>query len=149
MCLRVCLGWGQGATASTSKKPAFSIFFSFGVQSFIIYTHEYIDNTADKGMCKSIHFHYIDSYYGRRDTDFLFVACPGRETCWSWSPTLLQLCSGQRPLRNLQTQTRQKAASLAQWWQRHRQTDRQRCWLNGHTSRLVSESRWELWYSKE
>lgn len=54
-------------------------------------------------MCKSIHFHYIDSYYGRRDTDFLFVVCPGRETCWSWSPTLLQLRSRQRPLRNLQT----------------------------------------------
>lgn len=45
--------------------------FSFGVESFIIYTYEYIDNTADKGLCKSIHFHYIDSYYGRRDTDFV------------------------------------------------------------------------------
>lgn len=43
-CMCVCR-WGQGATASTSKKPDFS-FFSFGVQSFIIYTYEYIDNTA-------------------------------------------------------------------------------------------------------
>lgn len=31
-------GVGQGAKASTSKKPSFSLFFSFGVQSFIIYT---------------------------------------------------------------------------------------------------------------
>lgn len=76
---------GQGATASTSKKTAFSLEWSF-----IIYTHEYIENTADKGVCQSIHCHYIDDYYGRRDTDFLFVACPGRNTCWSWSPTLLQ-----------------------------------------------------------
>lgn len=98
----VCVwGGGRGLQPPHPKKPALSFFFSFGVQSFIIYTYEYIDNTADKGVCKSIHFHYIDSYYGRRDTDFLFVACPGREACWSWSPTLLQLCSGQSPLRNL------------------------------------------------
>lgn len=45
--------------------------YSFGVESFNIYTYQYIDSTADKGLCESIHFHYIDSYYGRRDTDFV------------------------------------------------------------------------------
>lgn len=43
-----------------------------------IHIYEYIDNTADKGVCKSIYFHYIDSYDGRKD--FLVVAYPGRET---------------------------------------------------------------------
>lgn len=42
-----CLWVEQWATASTPKKPDFVfLFFSFGVQSFIIYTDEYIDNTT-------------------------------------------------------------------------------------------------------
>lgn len=36
-----------------------------------IHIYEYIDNTADKGVCKSIYFHYIDSYDGRKD----FLVC--------------------------------------------------------------------------
>lgn len=31
------------------------------------------------------------------------------ESCWSWSPTLLQLCSEQMWLRNLQRQRKQAA----------------------------------------
>lgn len=54
---------GQGLQPPHPKNTC----FSFGVEILIIYTYEYIDNTADKGLCKSIHFHYIDCYYGRRD----------------------------------------------------------------------------------
>lgn len=36
-----------------------------------IHIYEYIDNTTDKGVCKSIYFHYIDSYDGRKD----FLVC--------------------------------------------------------------------------
>lgn len=38
--MHVCK-WGWGATGPISKK----LFFYFGVQSFIIYTYEYIENT--------------------------------------------------------------------------------------------------------
>lgn len=90
-------GGGRGLQPPHLKKNQ----FSFRVEFYYIYTYDYIDNTTDKGVCKSIYFHYIDSCDGRKDTDFLFVACPGRETCWSWLPTHRQLCSGQRPIRNL------------------------------------------------
>lgn len=32
-----------------------------GLDTFIIYTYEYIDETADRGVCRSIYFRYIDS----------------------------------------------------------------------------------------
>lgn len=57
-------------------------------------------------MCKSIHCHYIESYYGRRDTDFL-CRLSRKIDCWSWSPTPLQLYSWQSSFRNLITE-RQK-----------------------------------------
>lgn len=104
----VCLGEGMGLQSPHPKNV-----FSFRVEDFIIYIYEYIDNTTDKDVCKSIYFHYIDSYEGRKDTQTFCLSLVQEEICWSWSPTLQQLCSGQRPLRNLQTQKQTQVDSLA------------------------------------
>lgn len=72
---------GVGGRGLQPPHPKSCFFHSFLSEwSLIVYTYGYIDTAADRGMCISIYFHYIDSYCGRRDTDFLFVACPGRET---------------------------------------------------------------------
>lgn len=59
---------GRGLQPPHPKKTCFFILLFFrSAEFYYIYTYEYIDNTADKGVCRSIHSHYIDSYYGRRD----------------------------------------------------------------------------------
>lgn len=92
------LGMGQGATASTSKKPCLISLFFRSAAFYYIYIWIYRKHST---VCKSIHFHYIVIMEGER----LSATFPGRETCWSWSPTFLQLCCGWRSLRNLSTQS--------------------------------------------
>lgn len=49
-------GQGEGVTASTSPTQRFSnVFSSFKVENIIVYTYQYIDTAANRGMCISIH----------------------------------------------------------------------------------------------
>lgn len=70
----MCVGEGglQPPHPKKTKSPKKKKKKSSRVEGLLyIHIYEYIDNTADKGVCKSIYFHYIDSYDGRKD----FLVC--------------------------------------------------------------------------
>lgn len=86
-------------------------------------------------MCQSIHFHYIDSYYGRRDRLSVCRLSRKRDLLvlvTNASAGLLRAETTQKP-KDTETQ----AAQLPQCSEGHRQKH----WLSSHTSSLVSESR--------
>lgn len=95
--MHVFVGGGRGRKP---PHPENLIYHSFISECrVLLYTYEYTDNTA---LCVNLYISITYRVIMEGETDSLSLI--QEESCWSWSPTLLQICSEQTRLRNLQRQ---------------------------------------------